>query len=275
MKFKNKIDINKKVLSLSKQEWEKIYIQHATEEQNDIVPFPSDEIQQITNSKKGEITAKGAISILDCVFSCLSDVGVMEDSKNKTILDFGCGWGRMTRFLPYWFKTENIIGVDVDSRLINSANELLPSFNHILIESMKPLPFKNESVDIIFANSVFSHLSQKSAMYTLKELSRVLSRNGVMVISVLEKNELDKFYDNNEKQQKWISGILGEKEHALSVLKKEGFLWGKTGKWNEYGIAIMEEEWISKAFKEVGVSFKGSKKRTVKGSQNYKYGVKI
>ena len=77
--------------SLTEDQWKDLYLAHAREERSDILPFPSEEIQVITNSQKGEITARGAISILDTVMTCINEV--LPPTKEMRILDYGCGWG--------------------------------------------------------------------------------------------------------------------------------------------------------------------------------------
>lgn len=261
----------KKLEKLSSADWQELYLQHARGERHDVVPFPSDDIQVITNNQKAEVTGKGAISIYGCIMACANDALSLND--NTRVLDYGCGWGRMTRLMCNDFALENIVGVDVDQRLISSANELLPEMDHQLIKSMKPLPFDDGSFDIVFANSVFSHLSEKSCVYTLSELARILAKGGVLIISVLEENEMNKFY-SNDAQTKWITDILGKQEKALETLHKNGFVWGDTGRWHQYGIAIMNNNWISDRFADNGLTYQGTKTGKHMGTHNYKYGVK-
>lgn len=269
-------DVKRMISGLTESQWKNLYLEHARGGRADIIPFPKEEIQVITNGQKAEITAKGAISILDCVMSCISEVFTPSPSiKEMHILDYGCGWGRMTRLLPFYFDIERITGVDVDERLINSANELLPFMNHKKIKSMEALPFEEASFDIVFANSVFSHLSEKSALFTLAELSRILRKGGILIISILEQSNMANFYSNNKKQRDWITKILGQQEEAISKLQKEGFVWGDTRRWHEYGIAIISDNWIAKCFEATGIQYRGTKRGTHKGTQNYKFGVKV
>ena len=250
-------------------------MEHARGDRTDIVPFPNEEIQVITNSQKGEITAKQAISILDCVLSCINEVvDPLSSIREMHVLDYGCGWGRMTRLLPFYFNIDGITGVDVNEALINSANELLPFINHRKVTSMKALPFEEASFDIVFANSIFSHLSEKSALFALSELSRILKKGGILIISTLEQRNMVKFYAK-EKQRNWITKILGSQEEATSKLNEKDFIWGYTGRWHEYGIAITNDNWIAKSFEMIGIQYHGTNQNELRGSQNYKIGVKV
>ena len=129
------------------------------------------------------------------IFKTLRDtLNHYELKRMPKILDYGCGWGRITRLMATLSDDANVHGVDVDSRLIASANECASTIQFSEIESMGTLPFDTDYLDLAFANSVFSHLSEVSAIATLGELTRVLSPDGLLIVSVLEHVEMEKFY---------------------------------------------------------------------------------
>ena len=259
-------------LNLTEQEWFDLYIDHALGKRSDVIPFPGENLQCLTNSKKGLDTAKGAIEIWRTIKEGAESVKPID--REWKVLDYGCGWGRMTRLLPFYFEPKNIFGVDVVEEFVQSANQLMPSIVHKTIKSMQPIPFQAESFDLIFANSVFSHLSEKSARYTVEELVRILKPGGVIVLSVLEQPELEKFY-KTEEQKKWITGILGNLDDAVERLNTgSGFIWGDTKRWDNYGITVMRSEWMENLYHENGLLYKGSFRSALPGSQNYKVGLK-
>ena len=237
---------------------------------SDVFEFPNSDIQMITNSMKGEATALSAIEIYSALTKVLRQQELKSDPK---ILDYGCGWGRITRLFPTLTSDQNVYGVDVDSRLISSANECASTMEFREIESMGELPFDPESFDLIFANSVFSHLSEKSAMSTLAELVRVLSPNGMLIVSVLELSEMEKFY-SNLKQREWIEKILGTQEDATKMLIENNFVWGDTKRWDNYGIAIMNDSWLKNHLANIGAKLLDTYRSAAAGSQNYKVIVK-
>jgi SAM-dependent methyltransferase len=153
-------------------DWEQVYLAHASGKRSDLIPFPDENIQRLTNSAAGEDSARDGIQILRQLLLMAQEIRPLP--RTSRVLDYGCGWGRLTRLLPYCIDIENIVGIDVDERLISSANELLPFLDHRLIESMTPLPFDDHSFDLVFANSVFSHLSLPSHRYAMGEIARVL-----------------------------------------------------------------------------------------------------
>jgi len=243
------------------------YIDSAKNFNDGIFNFPEEDIQVITNGLKGEATAKNAVSIYRELLGALRSAKWLLPSSK--ILDYGCGWGRLTRLMAHSFEDANIFGVDVDDRLIASARVNLPHMNFSQIESMGELPFKDSFFDLAFANSVFSHLSEISASYTLNELIRVISPLGIIVISVLEQPELEKFY-SNPKQTDWITKIMGDLGVARSTLLKNGFVWGDTHRWDNYGIAVMNDQWLTSKLSAMNAELLGSFRTNENGSQNYK-----
>ena len=242
------------------------YLEASKNNNSDIFRFPSENIQVITNSLKGEATAKSGLSIFK---ELAAAIGQNKLCSNPRILDYGCGWGRITRLLATLSDDENIYGVDVDDRLISSAKECAETLEFSEIQSMGTLPFATDSFDLVFANSVFSHLSEKSAVSTLAELIRVLSPSGIIIISVLELKEMKKFY-SNEKQREWIEKILGSQDEAEKVLSRDNFVWGDTKRWDNYGIAIMSDAWLNDNLTNMSAKLVDTYRTQDAGSQNYK-----
>lgn len=246
------------------------YLKASKENNSNIFQFPSEDIQVITNGLKGEATAKSGLSI----FKEFAEVARQNKlGNNPRILDYGCGWGRITRLLATLSDDENVYGVDVDSRLISSANECAKTLKFSEIQSMGTMSFDTDSFDLICANSVFSHLSEESASFTLSELVRILSPNGILIISVLESKEMLKFY-SNEKQRAWIEKILGSQDDAEKVLSQKNFVWGDTKRWDNYGIAIMNDFWLEANLANMSAKLVDSYRTQSTGSQNYKIIVK-
>lgn len=245
---------------------EQEYLNASKFEKSNVFEFPSEDIQIITNNLKGESTALSGLAIFKTLRAALSDYELKHMPK---ILDYGCGWGRITRLMATLSDDANVHGVDVDSRLIASANECASTIRFSEIESMGTLPFDTDYLDLAFANSVFSHLSEVSAIATLGELTRVLSPDGLLIISVLEQGEMEKFY-SNVKQKEWIEKVLGGQGEAEQRLKQNNFVWGDTKRWDNYGIAIMNDVWLNHTLSSFGAELVGAYRTNEAGSQNYK-----
>ncbi len=100
----------------------------------------------------------------------------------NSILDFGSGYGRVARFIPYFFSSTNNFYA---SEVKLEAVRFLKSFGYKGIEhSSNPKFFIAPSkMDFIFAGSVFTHLPVSLFLPWLDKLIETLSENGLLVFS--------------------------------------------------------------------------------------------
>lgn len=98
--------------------------------------------------------------------------------KNDSVLDFGCGVGRLSFFLsPY---VQKITGVDVSEKMIqvaNGNNTISGNTTFFLLNSPQ-IPVESGSVNKIISNWVFQHISDDYCKKYLEEFNRVLSPGG-------------------------------------------------------------------------------------------------
>jgi len=143
--------------------------------------FPDPETQKIMVGSAGGQTLSGEGRIFyDMVKKYAKNFNV-PINPNTTILDFGCGFGRMIRFYFKDIYEENIFGTDVMSDYINICKDTLHYGNYSVNNSIPPSNFSDNSFDIIYAYSVFSHLSADVAEQWIKEFSRILKPNGLII----------------------------------------------------------------------------------------------
>ena len=131
---------------------EQEYLKASRLEKSNVFEFPTEDIQVLTNKLKGESTALSGLAIFKTLRDTLNQY---ELKRMPKILDYDCGWGRITRLMATLSDDGNIHGVDVDNRLISSANECASAIQFNEVESMGALPFANDALDLAFANSVF------------------------------------------------------------------------------------------------------------------------
>lgn len=98
------------------------------------------------------------------------------------VLDFGCGNGRLAKFLEN--KKINYFGVDVSQNLVNIAKKKYPEKIFSKINRQDSLSFNDIFFNKIFAIAVFHHFPPEAAFFWVKELKRVLVRGGTIVITV-------------------------------------------------------------------------------------------
>jgi SAM-dependent methyltransferase len=95
-------------------------------------------------------------------------------------LDFGCGCGRLARWTSGAEPVIRLKGVDVDAAQIRWARRHLPGDFSVMRPS-PPLVFAPESLDVVYAISIFTHLDEREQCDWLAELARILRPGGLLV----------------------------------------------------------------------------------------------
>lgn len=133
-----------------------------------------------------------------------------EISKMKNILDFGCGAGRMIRWLRPFADNSEIWGVDISADHITWAiNNLNPPFKFATTTIAPHLPFEERHFDFIYAGSVFTHIDDLVESWML-ELRRILSDNGTIYITIQDKNSLKELKTSIYYKDIWLKKYVEE-----------------------------------------------------------------
>lgn len=112
-------------------------------------------------------------------------------STGQGYLDFGSGWGRISRFFLRDFATDNMVGVDIDPDMVAFCNAADLPGRFETITNGQPLAFADGSFRLITAYSVFTHLPPHLFRAWLAELLRVLAPGGLLVFTVEPPRFLD------------------------------------------------------------------------------------
>ena len=98
-----------------------------------------------------------------------------------SLLDFGCGCGRVTR---WWHDLDaEVYGSDADARAVDWCRANL-RFGHFAANGLAPpLRYDDASFDLVYAFSVLTHLTEDLQRPWLEELDRVLLPGGLLVLS--------------------------------------------------------------------------------------------
>jgi SAM-dependent methyltransferase len=99
----------------------------------------------------------------------------------RSVLDFGCGCGRVTR---WWsdFHGE-VTGSDVSAPAVAWCRENLPFARFETNALAPPLVFEDESFDLVYALSVFTHLTADLQLVWRDEVRRVLRPGGRLLLT--------------------------------------------------------------------------------------------
>lgn len=136
--------------------------------------FPHDPVKALYSYfRVGLSTAKNLLQIVE-------NYGL----KPARLIDFGSGYGRVSRFLPGLFPDTNCVVTEVkDQAVVFQEKEL--ALNGIL-HSQNPEDFPAEKFDLLLALSVFTHLPEDLFREWMEALSEKIRDTGAMVITFLD-----------------------------------------------------------------------------------------
>ena len=117
-----------------------------------------------------------------------------------TILEFGCGSARLLRLLRC-IPDVNLIGTDMNSVCIDWCRKNIAGAEFYQNEMQPPLAFAQEStIDLIFACSVFIHISIDLQKLWLEELNRILKPGGIFLCTVLGERYIESMLSRQDQE---------------------------------------------------------------------------
>ena len=151
------------------------------------------------------------------------------DLKNKKILDWGCGPGRIIRHLPDIIGNGcKYYGTDYNKRSIDWCIKNLKGMNFYQNSLTAKLPYPDNFFDVIYGISIFTHLSESLHYSWYNEVYRILKPGGIMYLTTqgnnykvkLTNSELKKYNDNNL----IIRGNVKEGHRTYSAFQPQEFM---------------------------------------------------
>lgn len=119
-----------------------------------------------------------------------ADISLLLDVlRDGIILDLGCGYGRIAKYLLPERAFAKYIGIDSSERMLSifqdryDRREAEQKTPLLLIRSgMERIPLKDQSVDNCIVSSVFLHNFKTDTKEAIGEIHRVLKTNGKLIL---------------------------------------------------------------------------------------------
>ena len=134
------------------------------------------------SSSRSSFTAVGKAALRD-IYKSLGESGVAR-SELRRWLDFGCGSGRIARYLSNDDRIETLVGVDVDREAIEWCRSHLLG-KYLAANESPPLPLDDGCFDVVCTVSVLTHMDYDAQTKWLRELHRVLRVGGLLIATTM------------------------------------------------------------------------------------------
>lgn len=211
-----------------------------------VAPFPPAELMQVVSG----LTETRAFALHGVtIFDALQKASPYPIESFKKILDFGCGCGRLARIFKGY--SGELIGCDIDSRLVDWVQNNLYPMKAIQTFPNKSLPFLNNQFDFIVSVSIFSHLNEESQHFYLEELARCTQSGGYLMLTIHGERAMQRCLDEPK-----IFEMISVTDDQLSYAKKRmadnlySFLVQDTGHLTsedyKYGITFIPNDYLNK-----------------------------
>jgi SAM-dependent methyltransferase len=140
----------------------------------------------------------------------------------ESLLDFGCGSGRVVRHLAGHLPNARLHGSDVDADAIAWGQAHLPGIDFAVNQFRPPLPFGDGAFDVVYSISVFTHLNEPYQDEWLAEIARVLEPGGLALLTVHGEYAFNEF-----KSGRYVSNTksCAERVQVHGSLQSEGFIY--------------------------------------------------
>ena len=143
-------------------------------------------------------------------------------SPQRTVVDIGCGIGRMDEFVAP--RTGQLIGIDVSGEMVAKARARLAHLPNVRFVEGDGfvLPLQDGAADLIFSHIVLQHTPRHVTRSYLQDAFRVLRPGGDLVFQMPEAvpgAPQDPPGDDTFEMRFWSEGDLRQ------VLERAGFVW--------------------------------------------------
>ena len=101
------------------------------------------------------------------------------------VCEWGCGPGRIIRHLPQFLPPgSSVSGTDYNAKTVAWCSANLPQVTFRLNGLAPPLPFATGELDMLYAVSVLTHLSEEMHLTWMAECERVVRPGGLILLTV-------------------------------------------------------------------------------------------
>lgn len=165
----------------------------------------------------------------------------------STVLDFGCGCGRVTRYLAERANGPTV-GADIDAASIAWCRASLPG-RYVVCGLKPPFDCSSDAVDSVVAIDVFNHFRETDGLAWLDELARITRPGGILLISIASARALTRaclsadhyasvrhldFADVSRNAD--LDGVIADPDYYRNVFHSERYV---RERWPRRGLRIL------------------------------------
>lgn len=141
--------------------------------------MPTPEIQMRWTGSHGETLLRQSIAFVRSLVAAAGD-----DLYRGPVLDYGVGWGRLSRLLLKYVAVEQIIGVDAWQESLDICESYgIPHSLRLVSARIAPTELEPDHYSVVYAFSVFTHLAPAAFEHNLRALAVALRPGGRLIVT--------------------------------------------------------------------------------------------
>jgi len=140
---------------------------------------------------------------------------IKKHINGKSILEIGCGYGRLLKIMK--MKNKRIVGIDFSQRMVDLAKKNVENVEIYQMNANK-LNFESGEFDeVVCLDNSFGNMPGIE-LDALQEMTRVCKKGGEIIISVFSENARDVQIENYKR-----IGLKEVRDDGDAIKTKEGF----------------------------------------------------
>jgi len=144
----------------------------------------STEVQARWTGQTGDQLLRGTLAFVCAITDKYRQLS-RKPIDQLAILDYGCGYGRITRLMYYFTAPNMVFGIDPFDKSIEICHAQGMVDNFKLSDYLPTkLPLDRKDFGLIYAFSVFTHLSRRATLVALAACRQHIALDGVLVITI-------------------------------------------------------------------------------------------
>jgi SAM-dependent methyltransferase len=249
------IQLHRALAALSDDEWYQVLNDSVKGKlfEGHILPgFIEEETQRVFVGSAGVPALQEATNFIRVVLRYARLHGIPLDDKTRA-LDFGCGWGRFTRFMLKYIHPDNLYGLEVNSGMVEHCRKSFGMANFLKVESFPPCDLRDNLIDLTFGYSVFSHLAPDCADAWINEFARIMRPNSLILMTTQGRTFIEycrKIRESGDRSNDWfisLSNSFVDVEQSYKAYDAGKFLHTGHGQYGgTYGESIIPQGYIQR-----------------------------
>ena len=114
---------------------------------------------------------------------------ILEQNKDKEILDLGCGIGADTLYLLE--RGYDVLSCDFSNEALKSIQDNIPNSKTLYLDMMKDFPVEDNTYSLIIADLSLHYFDNEITIHIMKEIKRILKKGGILLSRVASVNDFN------------------------------------------------------------------------------------